>query len=398
MNKIKYYRIYCFLVLCMAAAFSLTLPACKKESVSGAPVITEVRNYVASPGDTSQLSIRDGQWVILIGKNLKGVQEVYFGGIPATINATFMKDESIVVKVPAIPFASVPMDKLNEVTVVAEGGTFTYHINVTGAPLITHVRNYASAPNDTVVQAIVPGQQVNIIGFNLKNATKIAFQGVQADLTGAVYTDSSVIVTLPGDFSTADASLANKISYNTKVDSSKYSIIIYDPALLAYYSDPLYTLLAGGIGEEKTWKIDLNLPAGTSTKFNGPMYFGGGGLRWGNQGDWVWEAGYQGWMPPIKDYGTMTFALKGKFAVVPTLTVKQKNLDAATKNGTFTGGYFMDVNEKVLTFADTDPLRMTWDNVDWTKAYIISLTENGLQLAFKHKSKNEVEIYNYVKQ
>ena len=94
----------------------------------------------------------------------------------------------------------------------------------------------------------------------------------------------------------------------------------------------------------------------------------------------------------------MTFALKGKFAVVPTLTVKQKNLDAATKNGTFTGGYFMDVNEKVLTFADTDPLRMTWDNVDWTKAYIISLTENGLQLAFKHKSKNEVEIYNYVKQ
>jgi len=397
MNKITFNRIYSLLIFCLAAAFTLSLPACKKDHIA-APVITEVRNYLPSPNDTSQVSIRDGQWIILIGKNLRGVQQVYFGGVPATINATFMEDESIVVKVPAIPFESVPMDKLNEVTVVGEGGSFTYRINVTGAPIIARVRNYAPAPNDTLVYAIVPGQQVNLVGFNLKNATKIAFQGVEADLTAAVYTDSSVIVKLPDDFSGAVASLANKISYNTKVDSSKYSIIIYDPALLAYYSDPLYTLLAGGIGEEKTWKIDLNLPAGTSTKFNGPMYFGGGGLRWGNQGDWVWEASYQGWMPPIKDYGTMTFALKGKFAVVPALTVKQKNLEQATKNGTFTGGYFMDVNAKVLTFADTNPLRMTWDSVDWTKAYIISLTEDGLQLAFKHKGKNEVEVYNYVKQ
>lgn len=403
MNKITYNRIYCLLLLCMAAAFTLSLPACKKDQdVSlSPPVITDVRNYLPSPNDTSQVTIRDGQWVILIGKNLKGVKEVYFGTTLANLNATFVNDESIVVQIPYIPFTTVPRDKVNEIMVVSEAGTATFNINVTGGPIITHVRNYASAPNDTIVDAVTPGQHVNLIGFNLKGATKIAFQGVNADLTGAVYTDSSVIIKLPTDFSKADATLANTISYSTKVDSSTRYILIYDPELLKYYSDPLYTFLTGGVGKQKTWVLDMNVATGKGTVFNGPMYFSSDDLRWGNvitnNGWGQWQAEWYDWMFPLKDYGTMTFELKGSVVVVPTVKVTQKNLEDAAKNGTFTGSFFMDLNAKTMSFTGATPLNPRRNDLDFSiKAHIISLTEDGLQLGFKHKNKAEFEVLNYV--
>jgi hypothetical protein len=396
MKKILYIPIYFLQLFCLVAVLSL-LSGCKKEE-ENPPVITEIRNYDASPNDTLVQTLEAGQWVVVLGKNLSGVTQVYFGGTPATINNTMLMDGSLVVQVPWIPFQSVPRDKVNIITAVTSSGMATFEINITGAPLITHVRNYAPAPNDTIVDAVVPGQQVNIIGFNINNATKIAFQGVEANLEEAVYTDSSVIVKLPLDFSKANPALANKISYSTKVDSSTYSIIIYDPELLKLYSDPLFKFLTGGIGKQKTWVIDLDANA-KSKVFVGPLYFASDDLRWGNElinNGWQWQADYQSWMPPVKDYGTMTFELQGSVVVQPVVKVTQKNVEAA-KNGTFTGSFFMDLNAKTLNFTDVNPLQMTWENVDWAKAYIISLTEEGLQLGFKHKGKPELEVYNYIK-
>jgi hypothetical protein len=90
----------------------------------------------------------------------------------------------------------------------------------------------------------------------------------------------------------------------------------------------------------------------------------------------------------------MIFKLKGT-PIIPTVAVTQKGLDA-TKNGTFSGSYFMDIDAKTITFATVVPLNMGWDNVDYSKAYIITLTEDGMQLGFKHKGKNELELYNYI--
>ena len=396
MRKILYNRIYCLLLLVLAAV--CMLPACKKD-VTGSPVITSVRNYAASPSDTLVQTVNTGQWVVVEGINLAGVTEVLFSGTHANINTTFLTDKTVVIQIPYIPFQSTPKDKVNEITVISEGGRFTYTINVTGPPLITHVRNYAPAPNDTIVEAIVPGQHVNLIGFNLKNATKIAFQGVEANLQEAVYTDSSVIIKLPVDFSNGNPALANKISYSTKIDSSTYSIIIYDPEILKFYSDPLYKLLTGGIGKAKTWSLDLDADA-KSKKFIGPIWWAGLDLGWNKQcgaggSCWTYEVPYQSWFPAAKDYGTMTFQLKGSVVVQPILTVTQKGVDAA-KNGTFTGSFFMDINAKTITFIDVVPLNFGWQYV-FTKAYIISLTEDGMQLGFKDPNKAEYAVHNYVK-
>jgi hypothetical protein len=78
----------------------------------------------------------------------------------------------------------------------------------------------------------VPGQLINIVGYNLKNATKIAFQGVAADLKKVAYTVSSAVVQVPADLVGGDASLANMISYTTSIGSCNFAIKIIGPPII----------------------------------------------------------------------------------------------------------------------------------------------------------------------
>jgi len=394
MKKIIYNRVYFFMLFCMATG--LLMSACEKDEIDP-PVITEIRNYAASPNDTLVQTLNAGQWVVLLGKNLGEVSQVYFGSIPATVNNTLFTDQSIVVQVPSIPFDSVARDKVNIVTVVNSNGSASFKIDITGPPIIARIRNYAAAPGDTVVNTVVPGQKINIVGYNLKNAVKIAFQGVDTNLGGAVYTDTSVVVQVPGDFSGADPLLANKITYATAADTITYFIRIFDPAILEYYKDPLFSLLTGGIGHEKTWALDLDAK-GVSAKFKGPLYFSGVDYGWDNQcskagGDcWLYDPAYKSWMGAPQDYGTMTLGLLSGSAE-PVVKVSQKGI---TKNGTFQGSYFFDIKTKTLSFSNVVPLNLGRDQV-WSKAYVISLREDRMQLAFKDPSKSELAVYNYIR-
>jgi len=228
MKKILIYHIR-LLLLCIVAG-TIMLPSCKKEK-AGAPSITNLRNYAASPNDTILQTVSAGQWVAIEGKNLSGVTHAYFGGIPASINTTYFSDNYMVIQIPDIPFQFMPRG-VNGIMLVSENGTTTYEIGITGAPIISRVRNYAASPKDTIVAALFPGQQINIVGYNLKNATKIAFQGINADLTSAVYTDTSVLVKVPANLSGGNASLVNKISYTTSVGTGSFSIKIVGPAII----------------------------------------------------------------------------------------------------------------------------------------------------------------------
>ena len=396
MKKNLYNRI-CFLLFCCIAGV-LVLSACEeKDDMPAPPVITEIRNYAASPSDSLVDTLRSGQWVVLLGKNLGEISQVNFGSRPANINPTLITDKSIVVQVPSIPFDSVAREKVNVVTVINSAGSTTFTINITGPPIISRVRNYATAPKDTVTSIIVPGQSINIVGYNLKNALRIAFQGVAADLKAAIYTDSSVIVKVPSNFSGADPLLANKITYGTAADTINYSIRIFDPAILEYYKDPLFTLLAGGIGKEKTWVLDLDAK-GVSAKFKSPLYFSGVDYGWDNQctktgGDcWLYDPNYDSWMGAVQDYGSMTFGIKAGSAE-PVIKVVQKGI---AKNGTFQGSYFFDIKTKTISFIGAVPLNMGREQV-WTKAYVISLKEDRMQLGFKDPNKAEFAIHNYIR-
>ncbi len=233
MKKIFYNYIH-YLQLLGVAAVLIFASAC--EDKMEPPVITGVVNYAASPNDTVVNRIQAGQWVVLQGQNLSGVSEVYFGSIPATINTALFTDNSMVVQLPDIPFEMIPINELNIITAISEGGIATYDISIVGDPIISRVRNYENAPNDTVITVLYPGDQIIIVGYNLKDATEISFQGVAADLSTVIYSDSSAVVTVPTDLSGSVATLANTITYTSTFGSSTFPIKIIGPPTITYVS------------------------------------------------------------------------------------------------------------------------------------------------------------------
>ncbi|HEY9049019.1 MAG TPA: glycan-binding surface protein [Ohtaekwangia sp.] len=231
MKNILYMRLCMLQLLCTVVMLTF-ITGCKDDDDMRVPVIDEVRNYAASPDDTIITSLNDGQWVVLHGKNMTSASQVYFGSIPATFNRAFATDETLVVQVPPIPFLSVPRDKLNVITVVSKGGISTYEIIVTGTPIIVNVRN----TDGEMIDRVFPEQQINIVGVNLSNATNIRFQGIAADLSTVVYTDSSTIVQVPANLSGGDASLVNTISYTTGIGTGNFSIRIVGPPIITSIS------------------------------------------------------------------------------------------------------------------------------------------------------------------
>lgn len=164
---------------------------------------------------------------------------------------------------------------------------------------------------------------------------------------------------------------------------------------LNYVSDPMWILLSGGPGKEKTWMLDLDAN-GVSKVFDGPVGFAGSDLGWGaqctkpNGSCWTWFPKWvdNQWLCPKGDYGTMTFSLKGG----PFVTVDQKMLSGS---GITSGTYYLDKDAKTISFTGVTPLNIGMSQV-WTKGTLISLTENSMQIAFKHPSKDEFEVYMYI--
>ncbi len=167
---------------------------------------------------------------------------------------------------------------------------------------------------------------------------------------------------------------------------------------LNYVNDPLWLLLSGGPGNEKTWLLDFDAD-GVSKYFNGPLYFAHENWSWGNtcEGEdcWMWDPSVQGndWIADPGDYGTMTFNLKGG----PFVTVDHK---LTTGRGTEEGTYYLDINAKTLTLTDVWPLQNSWAATDagndFSMMKVITLTEDAMQLAVQHASKAEVIILNYI--
>lgn len=181
---------------------------------------------------------------------------------------------------------------------------------------------------------------------------------------------------------------------------------------LKYVSDPLWIHLTGGPGNEKTWVLDVNAN-GDKKAFTSPIYFAGGDNAYGALAEdgksiiwsqvcevpngsncWIYAPNYTSdtWAADKKDHGYLTFSLKGG----PFLTADHKGVAGlGVENGT----YFLDVNTKMLTTAGASILGVNFTHGDVGNIYsvrVISLTENTMQLAVKHKSKNEYQVLNYL--
>ena len=99
-------------------------------------------------------------------------------------------------------------------------------------PVITAVRNYAPAPGDSIVNSLVPGAWVVLIGHNLKDAIEISFDGIAANSKPALFSDTSAVVQVPSviPFPSVPAEKLNTIRYTTPEGSTTFTFNIAAPA------------------------------------------------------------------------------------------------------------------------------------------------------------------------
>ncbi|WP_207514471.1 hypothetical protein [Longitalea luteola] len=180
---------------------------------------------------------------------------------------------------------------------------------------------------------------------------------------------------------------------------------------LNYVSDPLWILLTGGPGNEKTWLLDAN-KNGDQKFFTSPAYFAGQNnvastkapdgqsIIWPQCSDvsdplcWKYEPNYLNdtWVAEKIDYGFMTFSLKGG----PYLNTDHKGVAGVN---TESGTYYFDINTLTITTSNATVLGVAFtpaDAANLLSVKVLTLTENTMQLAVKHKTKPEYQVLNYI--
>lgn len=100
-----------------------------------------------------------------------------------------------------------------------------------GPPVITEIRNYAAAPNDTLVTSINPEQWIVIHGKNLKSATQISINGLSIDFNGGLFSDNTAVVQVPESVPFNDVAPAdlNTIRYETAEGSTTFTFDVNAP-------------------------------------------------------------------------------------------------------------------------------------------------------------------------
>ncbi|MDJ1485571.1 glycan-binding surface protein [Cytophagaceae bacterium YF14B1] len=104
--------------------------------------------------------------------------------------------------------------------------------NELNAPVITGVRNYAAAPDDTVLTSLIPGQWVVLEGQNLSGITFVAFNGVPASFNTTMSTQSYAVIQVPSiiPFPSIPADKLNTIQYITTDGTTTFRFDIVAPA------------------------------------------------------------------------------------------------------------------------------------------------------------------------
>ncbi|WP_183580707.1 glycan-binding surface protein [Mucilaginibacter sp. X5P1] len=147
------------LFLMMAALMS----ACKKnnEVSSTPPMITSVRMY-RGPGIDTLLSTGNpqtdptwsggtGQYVVIIGQNLKNATEIDFDGVSASFNPALFAPGSAVVQIPNIVFSQIDTAKLYKLTYKTPAGSTMFSFKLgPPVPAIYSISNVFAAPGDSV--------------------------------------------------------------------------------------------------------------------------------------------------------------------------------------------------------------------------------------------------------
>ncbi|WP_319502168.1 hypothetical protein [uncultured Draconibacterium sp.] len=192
--------------------------------------------------------------------------------------------------------------------------------------------------------------------------------------------DDAITIPFPGDYT---------ITYTVETPGG---LVTADPYTFTittvdedFVSDPMWTNLTGGIGQSKTWVLDLDADA-VSKYFLGPFYFGGTGWEWDPAfSDIPWAGVSAG------DYGTMTFDLIGN----ANFSCDNKMFPDLSGTGTFM--LFPETSELITYGAEVIHDKAQGERIaNWNAVMKIKmLTADQMQLIC-YINPNEWLIYNYI--
>jgi len=164
------------LLLAMVALF----PACKKNN-EGAPHISDVRQYVASPQDTvlstgnpntsPPIYGNGGNYVVIQGSNLQNPTEIDFDGVASSFNPALITSNNAVVPIPTINYTTIDTSRLYSITYKTKAGSTTFWFKLGPAkPTISAISNVFANPGDSVY---VYGANLVLVQQFIYGGTKI---------------------------------------------------------------------------------------------------------------------------------------------------------------------------------------------------------------------------------
>lgn len=268
MNKLisnKYTRL---LLWWLSGIVALASAACKKDRDGNGPVITQVRNYAASPNDTLPTAALPGQWVVVSGRGLQDALQVTFNGVPASIKSVMFSDTSAVMQVPAvIPFPSVAAEDLNVVRYITPHGTATFSFNIVAPPpVITSISNENANAGDSVY----------IYGTNFFFTEQVTFAGVVISDFIAAGDGTAVGFVLPPLSHSGRAKVVTK----SGADSTVYNVNDLATGMLCNF-DNINPFDWGASLESNG--ADFRGGHGTYAVLKNDVLAGGDGTWWGSQ-------------------------------------------------------------------------------------------------------------------
>lgn len=134
-----------------------------------------------------------------------------------------------------------------------------------GAPVITGIYAVADVDQQKVLNEIVAGQRIAIVGANLNNLISLKFNNIDANLSEAYTTLTRAIVKVPDAFTNGDD---NIITYTTPQGTATYRIV---PPVVVYRFD-----LAQAIQQQ----TDKNVALETDEQGQTSLHFSGTITEW----------------------------------------------------------------------------------------------------------------------
>ena len=299
-----------FIRLCLLQllfAMVALLHGCKKNNDTTPPVITAVRNYVASPNDTVLHSaIAKGQWVVITGQNLQNATQISFDGVPASFNTALFAPNSAVVQIPPIVFSTIDTTKLYTINYKTVGGSTTFSFKLgPAAPTLTAISNVFANPGDSVH---VYGANLFLIHSFSYGGTAITSFKPSADGTSIGFlmpaqtpTDQVVVTTKTGTVNFKIVATPTIISISNENANPGDSVYVYGTYLrsiqsFSFAGTPITSFTASGDGSSIGFVLPALTQAGpvsVTTKFGtATTLYNVNDIATGSISNWEWSGNF----------------------------------------------------------------------------------------------------------